>query len=197
MLELLKNMRWQDGLDIAIVAAVFYWLFLILKGTRAFQMLIGLGLLLSASVISKWAGLRTVDWLVTSFWAQVVLVIIILFQPEIRRTLAQIGQNPFRYRLSPREESRTIEEIVRSAVSLSNKRLGAILVMERKSELTDIVDMGIRLDARLSRELLLSIFTASSPLHDGAVIIRGDGVVAAGCFLPLTLGPEVSKMLGT
>lgn len=197
MLEILNPLRWQDVLDIAIVAAVFYWLLLILKGTRAFQMLVGLGLLLSASVVSKWAGLLTIDWLVSSFWAQLVLVIIILFQPEIRRALSQIGQNPFRYRLSVYEESRTIEELVRAAVSLSNKRLGAILVMEGKSELADIVDMGIRLDARLSRELLLSLFNASSPLHDGAAIIRGDRLVAAGCFLPLTLGPEVSKMLGT
>jgi len=193
----LSTLRWQDILDIAIVATVVYWLFLILKGTRAFQMMIGLALLLLASVISKSADLYTVDWLVTSFWAQVVLVIVVLFQPEIRRALAQIGQNPFSRTLVAGEESRTLEEIIRAVILMANKRMGAIIVLEREIELKDIVEVGVALDARLSKELLLSIFMPYSPLHDGAVIIKGHRLVAAGCFLPLTLSPDVSKMLGT
>lgn len=189
--------RWQDILDIALVATVLYWLFLILKGTRAFQMLVGLALLLLASVISKSAGLSTMDWLITSFWAQVVLVIVILFQPEIRRALAQIGQNPFFRTLTASEESRTLEEIIRAVVLMANKRMGAIIVLEQESELKDIVEVGVAVDAKLSKELLLSLFMPYSPLHDGAVIIKGNRLVAAGCFLPLTLNPEVSKMLGT
>ncbi len=197
MLDTFSILRWQDILDIAIVATVLYWLFLILKGTRAFQILVGLALLLLASVISKSAELYTVDWLVTSFWAQVVLVIVILFQPEIRRALAQIGQNPFSRTLTENEESRTLEEIIRAVVLMANKRMGAIIVLEQESELKDIVEVGVAVDAKLSKELLLSLFMPYSPLHDGAVIIKGNRLVAAGCFLPLTLNPEVSKMLGT
>lgn len=197
MLETFSVIRWQDILDVAIVATVLYWLFLVLKGTRALQMLVGLVLLLLASVISKSAELYTVDWLVTSFWAQMVLVIVILFQPEIRRALAQIGRTPFQHNLTAREESHTIEELIRAVVSLANKRMGAIVVLERETELRDIVELGVALDATLSKELLLSLFSPPSPLHDGAVIIKGDRLVAAGCFLPLTLSPEVSPMLGT
>lgn len=197
MFNSFSEIRWQDVLDIAIVSTVLYWLFLILKGTRALQMLIGLGLLLLASLVSKSVGLYTVDWLVTSFWAQVVLVIVILFQPEIRRALAQIGHNPFRQNLTAHEESRSLEEIIRASVSMANQRMGAILVLERESELTDIVELGVAMDARVSKELLLSLFVPYSPLHDGAVIIKGDRLVAAGCFLPLTLSPDVGKMLGT
>ena len=194
----ITNLRWQDVLDMAIVAAVLYWLFLILKGTRALQMLIGLGLLLVASLISKWAELTTVDWLVTNFWAQIVLVIVILFQPEIRRVLAQIGQTtPLSRALSVSEESRTLEEIIRASVSLANKRIGAIIVLERESELKDIVEMGVALEARVSKEPLTSIFMTASPLHDGAVVIKENRIIAAGCFLPLSLNPDVSKMLGT
>jgi diadenylate cyclase len=197
MLDILSTLRWQDLLDIAIVATVLYWLFLILKGTRAFQILMGLALLLLASIISKSAALYTVDWLVTSFWSQVVLVLVVLFQPEIRRALAQIGQNPFSRSLTAGEESRTLEEIIRAVVLMANKRMGAIIVLEREIELKDIVEVGVAVDAKLSKELLLSLFIPYSPLHDGAVIIKGDRLVAAGCFLPLTLSPDVSKMLGT
>ncbi len=192
-----EALRWQDLLDILIVATAFYWLFLVLKGTRALQMLSGLAVLLVASVVSKWAELNTVDWMITSFWAQMVLVIVILFQPEIRRALAQIGQSPFSRALTPSEESRTLEEIIRACVSFASKRNGAIIVFERETELRDIVEVGVRLDARVSKELLTTIFMPYSPLHDGAVIIKGDRVVSAGCFLPLTLNPDVSKMLGT
>lgn len=189
--------RWQDLLDILLVAFVFYRLLLLVRGTRAFQMLVGLAVLLSAVVVSKWLHLTTVEWLVTSFWAQIVLALVILFQPEIRRTLAQIGQNPFGRGLTEIEESRTLEEIIKAAVGLSNRRMGGIFVLEREIALKDIVEMGTALDAKVSKELLISIFAPPSPMHDGAVIIHGDRVVAAGCFLPLSMNPNVSKMLGT
>lgn len=197
MTALWTNLRWQDGVDIGIVAVVFYWLFLILRGTRAFQMLVGLALLLVASIVSKWTELHTIDWLITSFWAQVVLVIVVLFQPEFRRALAQIGQTPFSRALTPSEESRTLEEIIRTSVSLASRRIGAIIVLERETELRDIVEVGVRLEARVSKELLTTIFMPYSPLHDGAVIIKGDRVIAAGCFLPLSLNPNISTLLGT
>jgi diadenylate cyclase len=196
-MELIQTIRWQDLLDILIVAIGVYWLLVWLKGTRALQMLVGLSLLLAASVLAERLGLYTVEWLVSSFWMQVVLAVLILFQPEIRRALAQIGRNPFTHRLSAVEESRTLEEITRAVVGLANKRVGAILVLEREIELREIVEMGVTLDAQVSRELLFSLFQPESPMHDGAVIIRGNRITAAGCFLPLSLNPEVSKTLGT
>ena len=189
--------RWRDILDILLVAFVFYRLLIIVRGTRAFQMLVGLAVLLSALVVSKWLHLTTVEWLVTSFWSQIVLALVILFQPEIRRTLAQIGQNPFGNALTEMEETRTLEEIVKAAVALSNRKIGGIFVLEREIALKDIVEMGTPLDAKVSKELLLSIFAPPSPMHDGAVIIHADRVEAAGCFLPLSVNPNISKMLGT
>ena len=195
--DILKEIRWQDIIDIAIVTFVFYRLLLLIKGTRAFHMLMGLVVLFVTFVISRWAGLYTLDWLIQSFGSYIVLALIILFQPEIRKALAQMGQNPLTQRLIQMEESKYIEEIIRASVSMASKKIGAIIVIERNTELKDIVEMGIQLDARITRELLTSIFLPYSPIHDGAVIIKGDRIAAAGCFLPLTLSADVSKSLGT
>lgn len=196
VLETIRTIRWQDILDILLVAFIFYRLILILKGTRTLQMLVGLAVLLLALVVSKWIELYTIDWLVTKFWSQIIIALIILFQPEIRRALAQIGKNPFS-NLTPMEEFKTLEEIIRASVSLANKRIGGIIVLEREIELREIVEMGIQLDAKVSREILNSIFLPQSPIHDGAVIIKGDRIIAAGCFLPISLSSDISKVLGT
>ncbi len=195
--DILLEVRWQDIIDIAIVTFVFYRLLLLIKGTRAFQMLMGLVVLFVTFVISRWAGLYTLDWLIQSFGSYIVLALIILFQPEIRKALAQMGQNPLTQRLATMEESKYIEEIIRASVSMASKKIGAIIVIERNTELKDLVEMGTQLDARITRELLTSIFLPYSPIHDGAVVIKGDRIVAAGCFLPLTLSADISKALGT
>lgn len=197
MKEILWAIRWQDMVDVLLVAFILYRLFLIVKGTRAFQMLMGLATLVIAFVVSRGMGLYTVDWLIQSFWSYIILALIILFQPEIRRALAQMGANPLTERLTPVEEFRYIEEIVRACISLANKKIGAILVVERNTALKDIVEMGVTLDAKISKELLTSIFLPASPIHDGAVILKGDRIIAAGCFLPLTLSANISKTLGT
>ncbi len=195
--DLVKEIRWQDIIDILIVTFVFYRLLLLIKGTRAFQMLMGLVILFMAFVVSKWVELYTVDWLIQSLWSYIVLALIILFQPEIRKALAQMGQNPLTQRLTPVEESKNIEEIIRASISLANKKIGAIIVIERNTELKDLVEMGIPLDAKITKELITSIFLPYSPVHDGAIIIKGDRIMAAGCFLPLTLSADISKSLGT
>lgn len=195
--EIITEFRWQDIVDITIVTFVIYRLLLLIKGTRAFQMLMGLVILFAAFVVSRWAGLYTVEWLIQSLWSYIVLTLIILFQPEIRKALAQMGQNPLTQRLAAVEESRNIEEIIRASVSLANKKIGAIIVIERKSELKDLIEMGVQLDAKITRELITSIFLPYSPIHDGAIVIKGDRIVAAGCFLPLTLATNISKSLGT
>ena len=196
--EALAQYRWfQDTVDIALVYYLIYRLLLIIKGTRAFQMLLGIGLILLALIASQTFKFYTLDWLILSFWSQIVIAAVILFQPEIRRALAQMGERRFFRTLSPVESSKFIEEIVKASVSMANKRIGALIVLERETDLTTIVEMGTNLDAKVSKELLTSVFLPYSPIHDGATIIRNGRIVSAGCFLPLTLSKTISKSLGT
>ncbi len=196
-MELLRQIRWQDVVDIVFVAIILYRLLLIIKGTKAAQMLLGLGLLLLASLFSGYLGLYTVNWIIQSLWAQIVIVLIVLFQPEIRRALAQMGEAKFLSAFTSAEELKSLDEIVKAAVALANRKMGALIVIERETSLKDFVEMGTALDAKVSKEILLSIFHTTSPIHDGAVVIRGNRIVAAGCFLPIALSSELSKALGT
>ncbi len=196
--EALTHYRWfHDTVDIALVYYLFYRLLLIIKGTRAFQMLVGIGLIVLVLIASQFLEFYTLDWLIHSFWSQIVLAVVILFQPEIRRTLAQVGERHLFRSLSPVEGSKFIEETVKAAVSMANKRIGALIVLERDTDLTTIVEMGTELDAKVTKEILVSIFLPYSPIHDGAAIIRNGRIIAAGCFLPLTLSSNISKSLGT
>ncbi len=197
MLELFKQIRWQDGLDIAVVTVVLYRVLLIVKGTKAAQMLIGLGVLVVAFFFARYFQLYTMDWIIQSFWSQVVIVLIVLFQPEIRRTLAQMGESSFFQNLTVAEELKSLEQIVRASIALAHRNIGALIVIEREVSLKDYVEIATALDAKVSKELLLCIFHPTSPIHDGAIVIRGNRVVAAGCFLPITLGSGISKSLGT
>ncbi|MGE5174581.1 MAG: diadenylate cyclase CdaA [Betaproteobacteria bacterium] len=196
--EALAHYRWfNDTVDIAVVYYVFYRLLLLIKGTRAFQMLIGIGIIVLVLIASQAFEFFTLDWLIHSFWSQIVLALVILFQPEIRRTLARVGERRLFRSLSPVEGSKFIEETAKAAVSMANKRIGALIVLERDTDLTTIVEMGTELDAKVTKEILVSIFLPYSPIHDGAAIIRSGRLVAAGCFLPLTLSSNISKALGT
>lgn len=198
MFELLHQFRWIDALDILIVAFAIYQIILALRGTRAFQMLLGLALLYLASRISLRIGLLTVNWALSNLLAVWFLLIIILFQPELRRALASVGRRGSLLRTFSRyQEAHMIDEVVRAVTSLAAKKIGAIIVLERDSRLSDTVDSGTALDALVSRRLLESIFYPYSPLHDGAVIISRDRVVAAACFLPLSINPELPGDLGT
>ena len=196
--EALAHYRWfSDTVDIALVYYIFYRLLLIIKGTRAFQMLMGIGLIVLTLIASQALEFHTLDWLIQSFWTQIVLSIVILFQPEIRRTLAQVGERHLFKSLSSVEGSKFIEETVKAAISMANKRIGALIVLERETDLSTIVEMGTELDAKVTKEIMVSIFLPYSPIHDGAAIIRNGRIVAAGCFLPLTLSSNISKTLGT
>jgi len=196
-MELLRQLRWQDFIDIILMSIIVYRLLLIIKGTKAARMLMGLGVLLVASLLSGYFELYTVDWLIQSFWAQIVIAIIILFQPEIRRALAQMGETPFLQTLTPAEELKSLEEIVRAAIALANRKIGALIAIERETSLKDFVEIGVPVDAKVSKEILLSVFHPTSPIHDGAVVIKKNRIVAAGCFLPITMSPDISKALGT
>ncbi len=197
MIEIVNQLRWQDIVDIILVSLILYRILLIIKGTRAAKMLLGLGVLLVVSFFSKYLELYTLDWMISSFWGQVVIVLIVLFQPEIRRALAQMGETTILQSLTSAEGLRSLDEIIRASISLANKRIGGLIVIERDVSLKDYVEIGTPLDARVSKELLLSIFHPTSPIHDGAIVVRGNRVVAAGCFLPITLGGDLSRALGT
>ena len=193
----LYQIRWQDILDILIIAFIVYRFLLFFKrGSRAGRIIIGIVILLAGSLLSRTFGLYTMDWLFHNFWSQIVIALIIIFQPEIRKTLAQMGGSPI-FGLTSAEEIKSVDEIVKAAVNLASRKIGALIVIEREISLKDYIEIGIPLDAKVSKELLVSIFHPTSPMHDGAVIIRGNRVVAAGCFLPLALGAEISKTYGT
>ena len=196
-MKILSLIRWQDILDIFIVTVIIYRGLLIIKGTRAAQMLVGLGVLFLALVSAQYFGFYTIDWIIQTLWAQIVLAVIILFQPEIRRTLAQMGETRFLPSFASAEELRSLEEIVKASIAIASKKIGALIVIEKEVNLKDFIEIGTQLDSKVSRELLLSIFHPTSPIHDGAVIIRGNRLVAAGCFLPLTLRRDISKAYGT
>lgn len=195
MFELLANFRIQDALDILIIAFVVYQIIDLIRGTRAAQMLIGLAVVFLAYLSSQYFDLYTLNWILENFLSSFLLVIVIIFQNDIRRALAQVGAGSlFGAR---RMEHQDLEEVIRSTVALAGKRIGALIVFEREVGLNEYIEVGTRLDARVSRELVISIFMPTSPIHDGALILQKGRITAAGCFLPLTTNPSVSKTLGT
>jgi len=197
-IDTLQNFRWfLDALDIGLVAFIIYRIFLLIKGTRAVQMLLGLAVILIVFVASRVAGLFTLHWLLDNFLASIILVIVVIFQNDIRRALIHVGRNPFFADLSFREETAIISELVKAAVSMAGRRVGALLVVERETGINDFLEVGVKLDARASADLIISVFNPSSPMHDGALVVQNGRVSRAGCFLPLTQNPNVSKLLGT
>lgn len=198
MFEMLANFRWLlDLLDILIVAFVIYRIILLIKGTRAVQMLLGLAVLLIIYVASQVGGLYTLNWILNNFLSSIILVIVVIFQHDIRRALIHVGRNPFFADLTYREETQVIDELCKGCSSLAQRRLGALIVIERETGINDFLEIGTEIDAKPSSELLHSIFQTSSPIHDGAVILQRGRITRAGCFLPLTQNTEVSARLGT
>mgnify|MGYP001824367178 CR=1 FL=1 len=198
MFEMLTNFRWfLDLLDILLVAFIIYRIILLIKGTRAVQMLVGLAVLLIVYVTSQIGGLYTLNWILDNFLSSIILVIVILFQHDIRRALIHVGRNPFFADLSFREETRVIDELCKSCSALSQKNLGALIVIERETGLNDFLEVGVELDAKPSSELIHAVFNHASPIHDGAVIIQRGLITRAGCFLPLTQDPDVNPRFGT
>lgn len=186
----------RDTLDIFVVSLGIYSLLMLLKGTRAIQILLGLLALLALRLVSNLFDLVTLSWILENFLASAVLIIIVLFQADIRRVLARVGRGVFP-RISERQESQILEEVVRAGQSLAKKRVGALIVLERDSGLEDLVEAGTPIDGVVSEELLTSIFLPYSPIHDGAVIVSEGRIRHAGCILPLTLSAKLPEGLGT
>jgi diadenylate cyclase len=196
MFELLSNFRFRDAIDIGIIAFFIYRIIDLIRGTRAVQMLFGLLVVFIAFLSSKYFDLYALNWVLDNFLGSILLVIVVIFQDDIRRALTQVGTRPF-FGSESGLGGQDLEEIIRAAVSLASKRIGALIVLQRDVGLNDYVEVGTRLDARVSKELITSIFLPLSPIHDGALIIHKGRIIAAGCFLPLTTNPHVSKTLGT
>ena len=186
----------RDTIDIGIVAFGIYWLLLLIRGTRAVQILVGLIALIVALVASNVFELVTLRLILDEFLGAAVIIIIVLFQHDIRRALARMGRGLFPS-VSAEQESQIVEEVGRAAQELSRRRVGALVVLERETGLGDQVESGTRLDAEVSKDLLVSLFMPSSPLHDGAVVIQHGRIAMAGTILPLTLNHDLPEGVGT
>jgi diadenylate cyclase len=186
----------RDTIDILLVTAGIYWLLLLIRGTRAIQILVGLIVLIALSLASQLFQLAALGLILERLLEPAVLIIVILFQNDIRRALARVGRGFFPS-FSAEQEIQVVEEIVRAAGALSQRRHGALIVLERESSLSDLIEAGVAVEGKLTKELLASIFQPSSPMHDGAVIIQDGRVASAGCILPLTLRTDLPEGLGT
>ncbi|MCX6640016.1 MAG: diadenylate cyclase CdaA [bacterium] len=186
-----------DLLDILAVYLVFYQLYLIMKGTRASQMFAGLILIFIASFVVQLLGMQGMSWLIQSVTTVWVIAFVIIFQPELRRLLVQIGQTKLLRAIVKERGASTLDEVVRAAEILSQKRYGALIVFQGMTGIRGIVETGTPIRAEVSSDLIVSIFFPRTPLHDGALIIRGDVIEAAKCLLPLTENPSVDASMGT
>ncbi|WP_077624009.1 diadenylate cyclase CdaA [Sediminibacillus massiliensis] len=198
--ELLDLLR--IGVDIAILWYVFYKLIMLIRGTKAIQLLKGIFVVLGIWFLSSESilDLQTVNWVMWQVIMWGFLGIIILFQPELRRALEQLGRGSFFSRNTASEEeilNQSINAIVKSCNYMAKRRIGALITIERETPMGDYVETGIPINGRLTNELLTNIFIPNTPLHDGAVIIKKDGIQAAACYLPLSENPFISKELGT
>jgi diadenylate cyclase len=188
---------WLDALDILIVAFIIYELLQLIRGTHAVQMALGAMVLVIVYWASQWFDLETVNWLLRTFLPYVVFGIIVVFQAEIRKVLAHLGKTPLLGAFSAQRTEAVIDEVVLAATTLSSQHTGAIVVIEREMGLRTYIETGIALDAIVTYDLLVNIFSPGTPLHDGAAIIQGNRVAAGACFLPLTVNPELSRQLGS
>jgi diadenylate cyclase len=199
MSGIVSAVQWRDVLDILLVALLIYRVLWLFRGTRAVQIAVGLGVLAGATMAARAFELTSLGWLLDHFWSFWVVVLIVVFQPELRRALAWVGQGPVLKRLlgDTTERARVVDEVGRAVEALAARRIGALIVLERSTGLRQYAELGVALDALVSADLLTSVFLPYSPLHDGAVFIQGGRVVAAGCFLPLSRNTQIGRTLGT
>lgn len=200
MWTVFHSFRLRDAIDILVVAVVVYRVCVMFKETRAVQMILALGGLMAASFLARRFELYSTSWLLENFFSFWVLALIVLFQPELRRALTQIGQSRLFHGFgmaAHEQQGHLLDDVVKAAAALAAKRIGALVVLERSTGLRNYAELGVPLDALVSADLLVSLFLPYSPLHDGAVFIRGNRAVAAGCFLPLSRNTQLERAMGT
>lgn len=189
----------RDILDIAIITVVTYNCLKLLRGTRAEQLAKGILVILILTKLSEWGQFYTTYWLLNRLMIWGVVAIFIVFQPELRKVLEALGRrSSLRSSLTTgQEESKVVEELIDAVASLARQKIGALIIIQRQTGLNEIIETGTRIEGLISSGLLINIFIPNTPLHDGAVIIKGDKVVSAACFLPLSDSQNISKELGT
>lgn len=198
MTELMGSpVTWRDLVDIGVISLVVYRFFVMMRGTRASQVMFGLFIIFVAYLVSQYFELASLNWLMTHFVNHLFIILVVLFQNEIRRALAQVGRARVFGGATLEEVALVVEEIVRACVRLSEQRVGALIVVARKTALGAIVDSGTRLDSIVSQQLLETIFQPKTPLHDGAAVIDGNRLLAAGCVLPLATEGDLPREFGT
>ena len=187
--------------DFVVVYLLIYQILVLIRGTKAVGVLVGLLVLIVFYFVSKdeYLGLSTLHWLLDKFIGSFILVIVVLFQQDIRRALSSFAKSSLFSGLTAQEGAQLVEELVRTCSNLSRQKIGALIAVEREGDLSQYAEDGVKLDSVVSNEALFAIFNPANanPLHDGAVIVRGGRILAAGCFLPLTANPRVDKALGT
>ncbi len=189
------HIAWREALDILLVAGIYAYIIHLVRGTRAVAVIYGLVLVLLVYYLSNELGLYTLNWLLTNFLASIVLIIIILFQADLRKALAQMGAG--RFWKKPHLADSVVEDLAQAVMALAKSRVGALVVIERHMPLGDVIERGVPLDALITKALLLSVFQVDTPLHDGAVVIRRGRVAAAGCILPLSSKLKAQSVFGT
>jgi len=201
MLNLLSTLRIQDLFDVIIVAVLIYFVLKYIRETRAYTLVKGVVVLVIVQQIAQFFGLYTLNYILKGCLQFGIIAVIIIFQPEIRRALERMGNTPWfkflRFSDSASSATETITEICNAVSNLARHRTGSLIVLEQNTKLGDIISTGIELDSLITSELIINIFNNKAPLHDGAVVIRDDRIIAATCLLPLTLNQNLSKDLGT
>ncbi|MGO4373683.1 diadenylate cyclase CdaA [Paenibacillus sp. 2TAB19] len=199
-----SDLTWHDWLkdiiDVGIVSYIIYKMILLVRGTRAVQLLKGIFVLVGTWAISTWFNLYTLKWLMNQMFTFGVVSVLIIFQPELRRVLEQLGRGKLfsrTYSLERDAVSEQVDGVIKAVQHMASRKIGALIVFERSTGVSELIESGIQMESRITSELLINIFTPNAPLHDGAVIIRGNQIMAAGCYLPLSENPFISKELGT
>ncbi|MDQ1910832.1 diadenylate cyclase CdaA [Paenibacillus sp. GD4] len=199
-MDWLTEIRITDIIDIIIVSYVIYKMILLVRGTRAIQLLKGILVVVVTWALSSWFKLNTLQWMMNQMFTFGLVGVFIIFQPELRRALEQLGRGTLFSRTTVEEDqeiNRRINEVLKAVNYMSRRKIGALMVFERETGLTDYIESGISIESHISSELLINIFIPNTPLHDGAVIMRKHQLMAAGCYLPLSENPFISKELGT
>lgn len=194
---ILTHLKWQDVIDICLVWVIIYRVLILIKRTGTIQMLSGLGILAISYIVSQWFEFNTLNLLLDKFFSNLFVIVVVLFQGEIRRALAHIGSHPLFSGVSSAMETHLVEEIAKSVITIAQKGYGALIVIERDILVDYHIEMGTELDSRISAQVIESIFHPQAPMHDGAILIRQSKIVSAGCFLPLSKNPAIDKNLGT
>jgi uncharacterized protein (TIGR00159 family) len=185
-----------DLVDVVIITLIIFKGLQMIRGSRTYQMIASVVLILLLLTVSKTIGMRATSWLLSNFTGYLVIVVVIIFQPELRRALMSLTESGF-FRVDKKVTNKMLEEMVRAVTILANRQIGALIVIQRKEDLMSLVTVGQLLDSELSRDLLISIFIPYSPLHDGAVLVNGSRISFAGCILPLTKREDLPQHFGT